>query len=424
VHKLLDRKANEAPAEARELAKPPTRPRRRGWRLGLGVAVTVLAGVLLWRLLAPPGAERTGRRAQDAATVVRLGAVTREDVPVSLDALGTVTALATVSVKTQISGKIVEVGFQEGQSVKKGDFLVQIDPRPYQAALDQAQGQLARDQALLAAARVDLARYERLITQDSIARQQVDTQRALVKQDEALVRSDAAMVDNATLNLNYCHIVAPVDGRIGLRLVDPGNYVQPNDPAGIVVITQMQPISVIFPLPQDTIPRFLPKLRAATLLPVLAYNRGSTTLLAKGTLTTIDNQIDTSTGTVKLRATFPNEDEALFPNQFVNVKLIVETLHDAVVVPSAAVQIGAPGSYVYVANADQTVSVRPIKVGPSEGERVAVLDGLAAGDKVVIDGVDRLRDGARIRVPDAQGAAPAKGGKAREGEPGQRRSSK
>jgi len=420
---LLDRQANEAPADAR-LPKAPARPRRGKFRVGLGVALAILAAAIAWRVVSLPTNEPAGRRAQDAVTVVRLGTITREDVPVAIDALGTVSALATVSVKTQISGKIVEVGFQEGQSVKKGDFLIQIDQRPYQAALDQAQGQLARDQALLAAARTDLARYEKLITQDSIARQQVDTQRALVKQDEAIVRSDEAMVENATLNLNYCHIIAPVDGRIGLRLVDPGNYVQPNDAAGIVVITQMQPISVIFAVPQDTIPRFLPKLRAGASLSVLAYNRGSTALLATGTLSTIDNQIDTSTGTVKLRATFPNDDEALFPNQFVNVKLIVETLHDAVVAPSAAVQIGAPGSYVYVANADQTVSVRPIKVGPSEGEHVAVLSGLTAGEQVVIDGVDRLRDGAKIRLPDAQGSAPAKAGKGRQGDPAARRSSK
>jgi membrane fusion protein, multidrug efflux system len=370
------------------------------------LAVAALIGAVTWWWLSGPARERPGRRSTDAATVVRLGTVTKGDMPVTLDALGTVTALSTVTVKTQIGGKLTEVGFTEGQSVKKGDFLAQIDPRPYQAALDQAQGQLARDEALLAAAKIDLARYEKLMTQDSIARQQVDTQRALVLQDEAIVRSDKANVENAALNLNYCRIVSLSDGRVGLRLVDPGNYLQAGDPNGVVIITQMQPISVIFTLPQDTIPQFLKKLRAGQTLSVLAFNRSSTTQLAAGSLTTIDNQIDVTTGTVRLRATFPNNDEALFPNQFVNIKLVVDTLRDATLVPSAAIQIGAPGPYVYIANADSSVSVRPIKVGPSGGERVTVLEGLAPGDNVVVDGVDRLRDGAKIKVPETAGSGP------------------
>jgi len=368
------------------------------------LALAALIGAATWWWLSGPARERPGRRPTEAATVVRLGVVTKGDMPVTLDALGTVTALSTVTVKTQISGKLTEVGFTEGQSVKKGDFLAQIDPRPYQAALDQAQGQLARDEALLAAAKIDLARYEKLMTQDSIARQQVDTQRALVLQDEAIVRSDKANVENAALNLNYCRIVSLSDGRVGLRLVDPGNYLQAGDPNGVVIITQMQPISVIFTLPQDTIPQFLRKLRAGETLSVLAFNRSNTTQLAAGALTTLDNQIDVTTGTVRLRATFPNDDESLFPNQFVNIKLVVDTLRDATLVPSAAIQIGAPGPYVYVANADSTVSVRPIKVGPSGGERVAVLEGLTPGDNVVVDGVDRLRDGAKIRVPETAGS--------------------
>jgi multidrug efflux system membrane fusion protein len=335
-------------------------------------------------------------------------------VSVSLEALGTVTALSTVVVKTQISGKLTEVGFEEGQGVKKDDFLVQIDPRPYQAALDQALGQLARDEALLAAARLDLARYEKLMTQDSIARQQVDTQRALVTQDEGIVRSDKANVENATLNLNYCRIVSPSNGRVGLRLVDPGNYVMPTDPNGVVVITQMQPISVIFTLPQDDIPKFIHKLRTGADLPVNAFNRNSTQQLATGKLATIDNQIDTSTGTVKLRAIFANDDETLFPNQFVNVKLVVDTLHGATTVPIAAVQIGAHGSYVYVANADETVSVRNVTLGATDGQRREVKEGLVPGEKVVIDGIDRLRDGAKYKLPDAPGKAP---GGPRDGQP-------
>jgi membrane fusion protein, multidrug efflux system len=388
----------------------------------MALALAALVGAATWWWLSGPAQERGGRRPTEAATVVRLGAVTKGDMPVTLEALGTVTALSTVIVKTQISGKLTEVGFTEGQSVKKGDFLAQIDPRPYQAALDQAQGQLARDEALLAAAKIDLARYEKLMTQDSIARQQVDTQRALVLQDEAIVRSDKANVENAALNLNYCRIISPSDGRVGLRLVDPGNYLLAGDPNGVVIITQMQPISVIFTLPQDTIPQFLKKLRAGQALSVLAFNRSSTAQLAAGSLTTIDNQIDVTTGTVRLRATFPNNDEALFPNQFVNIKLVVDTMRDATLVPSAAIQIGAPGPYVYIANADSTVSVRPIKVGPSGGERVTVLDGLAPGENVVVDGVDRLREGAKIKVPETAGSGlnpPSKSGK--EGEPRNRK---
>ena len=403
MHKLLERRE-----EVGAQCPPDVAPRasRRLRQLGLLLAVAALIGAATWWWLSGPARERPGRRSTDAATVVRLGTVTKGDMPVTLDALGTVTALSTVTVKTQISGKLTEVGFTEGQSVKKGDFLAQIDPRPYQAALDQAQGQLARDEALLAAAKIDLARYEKLMTQDSIARQQVDTQRALVLQDEAIVRSDKANVENAALNLNYCRIVSLSDGRVGLRLVDPGNYLQAGDPNGVVIITQMQPISVIFTLPQDTIPQFLKKLRAGQTLSVLAFNRSSTTQLAAGSLTTIDNQIDVTTGTVRLRATFPNNDEALFPNQFVNIKLVVDTLRDATLVPSAAIQIGAPGPYVYIANADSSVSVRPIKVGPSGGERVTVLEGLAPGDNVVVDGVDRLRDGAKIKVPETAGSGP------------------
>ena len=409
VHELLDRQDDAAPADVIPVAA-------RTWSRAKRILIVLSAAIVLiawaWWLIGRPMSERPARRSTEAPTVVRLGTVSRGDMPVTLEGLGTVTALSTVVIKTQISGKLTEVGFKEGQSLKKGDFLAQIDPRPYQAALDQAKGQLARDEALLAAAKIDLARYEKLITQDSIARQQVDTQRALVLQDEAIVRSDKANVENATLNLNYCRILSPSEGRVGLRLVDPGNYVQASDPNGIAIITQMQPISVIFTVPQDAIPQFIKKLRAGETLAVLAFNRSNSAQLATGSLTTVDNQIDTTTGTVKLRASFANEGETLFPNQFVNVKLIVDTLKEATIAPAAAIQVGAPGSYVYVANANATVSVRPIKVGPGNGDGVAVLEGLAVGDKVVVDGVDRLRDGAKIRLAEAVGRNPDQSGKA------------
>jgi multidrug efflux system membrane fusion protein len=317
---------------------------------------------------------------------------------VALDGLGTVTSLATVTVKTQIAGKITQIGFIEGQEVKVGDFLLQIDSQPYQAALDQAEAALARDQATLAEANLDLTRFTNLLKQDSIASQQVDTQRSLVKQTEATVQSDKATIEAAKINLAYCRIVSPVSGRVGLRLVDLGNYVQPGDSTGLVVITQIKPISVIFSLAQDTIPQFLPKLRNGEVLPVRAFDRTGSTLLATGQLSSVDSQIDTSTGTVKLRAEFPNADEVLFPNQFVNVKLVVDTLHNATLVPAAGVQMGEPGAYVYLVNNDNTVSVRPIKLGPGDAAHTVVLSGLAAGDKVVVDGTDRLRDGAKVIV--------------------------
>jgi multidrug efflux system membrane fusion protein len=413
MHKLLER-------QDESVTERTTAPGTKYRRAVFAIVAACLAALLLWWLQSRGAPQAPQRRLADAANVVRLGDVTRGDVPVTLEALGTVTALSNVTVKTQISGKLTEVGFTEGQSVKVGDFLAQIDPRPYQAALDQAQGQLARDEAMLAAARIDLARYEKLMTQDSIARQQVDTQRALVAQDEGIVRSDRANVEAAALNLNYCRIVALSTGRVGLRLVDAGNYVQASDPNGMVVITQMQPMSVLFTLPEDDIPKFLKKLRAGGALPVLAFDRSGATQLATGKLETIDNQIDTTTGTVKLRAIFANDDEALFPNQFVNVKLIVDTLQGVTIAPAAAVQLGAPGNYVYLANKDETVSVRPVKLGARDGQNVAVLQGLSPGDKVVVDGIDRLRDGAKIRLPEAT-PGPGKSGQAHDGQPSKSR---
>jgi multidrug efflux system membrane fusion protein len=327
------------------------------------------------------------------------------DVRVIVSALGTVTPLATVTVKTQIAGQLQQIAFTEGQLVHKGDFLAQIDPRPYQAALDLAQAQLAKDEAVLRQAQVDLKRYQTLLKQDSIARQQADDQVYLVQQDEAAIKSDQAQIDTQKLNLAYCHIVAPTEGRVGLRQVDQGNYVQTSDANGIVVITQEQPISVVFSITEDNLPMVLKQIHAGGKLSVAAYDRANVVKLATGELATTDNEIDTTTGTVKLRALFANADESLFPNQFVNARLLVDTLHNVVTVPTAAIQRGAPGTFVYQVGTDSVVAVRTVKTGVTDCDKVQILSGIAAGDKVVIDGADRLRDGVHVTAKESAPAA-------------------
>ncbi len=354
---------------------------------------------------APRGAP-VGRSAQGAPQPVGFATADKGDIRIVLNELGTVSSLDTVTVYTQINGQLQEVGFKEGQVVKKGDFLAQIDPRPYIAALEQAQGTLARDQGLLGQAQSDLKRYQTLGRQDLIAQQQLDDQRFLVQQYTGTVQTDQGAVDTAKLNLAYCHIISPIDGQVGLRQVDPGNYIQTSGTTGVVVITQMQPISVLFSVPEDNLPDIIQRVRAGAALSVEAYDRANTRLLSTGQLGTLDNLIDTTTGTLKLRAIFANPDEMLYPNQFVNARLLVNTMQDSTRVPVPAVQRGEPGTFVYLINQNNTVSVRPIKVGPVDGNYQAVLSGLEPGDRVVTDGTDRLRDGATVTLP-AQKAGPA-----------------
>jgi membrane fusion protein, multidrug efflux system len=336
---------------------------------------------------------------------VAVATVKSGDITVRIPALGTITPLATVTVKTQISGTLQKILFKEGQLVKEGDPIALIDPRPYEAALDQAQGNLRRDQALLVDARLDLKRYEDLISQDSVAEQQVDTQRSLVDQDVGTVASDEAAIKTAKINLIYCHITSPVTGRVGLRLVDQGNYVTPGDASGLVVITQLQPITAIFPIPEDNVTKVMQRLHDGATLVAEAYDRTNSGKLADGNVLTVDNQIDVTTGTVKLRALFDNKDNSLFPNQFVNIQLVVEDMKDQVVMPNAAVHRGAPNgvttTFVYLVNSDNTVSVRPVTIGVVDGENVAVTAGLTPGAVVVTEGGDRLRDGVPVALPDA-----------------------
>jgi len=320
------------------------------------------------------------------------------DIDVSINALGTVTARTTATVKSRVDGLLLRVPFREGQLIKAGGLLAEIDPRPFQVLFDQAKGQLIRDQALLDEAKLDLDRYRGLLAKDSIAKQQVDVQEALVRQDEGTVKTDKAQLDNAQLNLDFTHITAPVSGILGLRQVDAGNMIHAADATGLVVITQTQPIYVVFTITADDISAVVAHMRTSEALSVDAFDRDGKIKLASGKLLTIDNQIDVTTGTVKLKAEFTNADSKLFPNQFVNARLHVNTLHKAVLIPAAAIQRGTQGTYVYVVGQDQSVSVRPITLGPVSGDIVAVEKGLVDGEQVVTDGTDKLREGAKVEV--------------------------
>jgi multidrug efflux system membrane fusion protein len=390
---------------------PPAR-KRRTW-LVLVIAILAVGGLgTIWYVnhSGPPiDQSRGGRRGgggggggrfggQNGPLPVIVQAAAKGDIDVYLDGLGTVTPLATVTLRTQINGLLMQVAFQEGQMVNKGDLLAVIDPRPYQVALEQAQGQQIQAQAQLAEAEADLDRYTKLSEQDSIAKQQVDAQRALVDQDRGLVQTDQAAIDSAKLNLSYCHVTAPVSGRVGLRQVDAGNYVTPGDSNGLVVLTQVKPITVIFTLPEDNVPDVAARLHAGAAIPVEAFDRTESRKLATGTLTTIDNLIDTTTGTFKLRATFANDDETLFPSQFVNVHMLLDVEKDVLVIPSSGVERGSQGTYVYLVKDDSTVTARAVTLGKSEDERVEVTSGLAPGDRIVVDGADKLKEGMDVIV--------------------------
>ncbi|HXW68507.1 MAG TPA: MdtA/MuxA family multidrug efflux RND transporter periplasmic adaptor subunit [Dissulfurispiraceae bacterium] len=378
---------------------------RRRWVWVLVCFLAVGAYVLMHRAGGPQSpAAKKGASAAAGSVPVVAEAAKKGNIGVYLNGLGTVTSLNTVTVQSRVAGELMRVLFKEGQIVNSGDLLAEIDPRPYEAQLTQAEGQLMHDEALLKDARIDLERYRILAKQDSIPKQQLDTQEYLVLQDEGAVKTDQGNIANAKLQLIYSRITSPISGRVGLRQVDPGNIIQTTATTGIVVITQLQPITVIFPIPEDNISQVLGKLGSGARLQVEAFDREQKKKLDGGYLLTVDNQIDTTSGTVKLKALFPNKDNQLFPNQFVNARLLVEMKTGAVLIPESAIQRGPQGTYVFVVKADHTAQVRPVTVGLSEEGNVSITSGLSPAEIVVIDGAERLRDGSKVELPGQNGS--------------------
>lgn len=396
-----------------------TRRKRLIWIIGLVVLVLGLAWLIHHRLASGGKQQHFGRGAMmNGPMPVGIGKVGTADVPVVIEALGTVTPLATVQIRPEVTGYLVKIDFQEGEIVKAGGVLAEIDPRPYQAALDSAQGQLQKDQATVAGAQIDLARYKRELQEDAVAAQTYTDQIATVHEDQAAVAADKAAIETAQLNLNFTRMTSPVTGLVGLRQVDIGNLLQANQTQQLVTVTQMQPMSVLFSVPENDLSQVFEQLhQGGGKLVAEAWDRSMQHLVATGTLSSVDNEINTSTGTLNMRAMFDNKNLELYPDEFVNIKLVVTTLKDQIVVPGSAVENGPSSNFVYVLNPDHTVTMRTVETGPTDGNQIAIMKGLTAGETVVTDGADQLRDGAKVLLPGekspedfASGAGGAHGG--------------
>ena len=387
----------------------------RHWWIVLLVVCLLGVGAYVFFIKAQSRAAKQGQVPSTPGIPVVAVEAKKAGFNVYITGLGSATPLNTIIVRTRVDGQLMEALFREGQIVSLGELLAKIDPRPFEVQLMQAEGQLARDVAQLKNAQLDLQRFQVLWEQDSISKQQLDTQEALVRQLEGAIKTDQGQIDSAKLNLVYCQITAPISGRVGLRLVDPGNIVHASDVNGLVVITQVQPITVIFPIPEDSLPQVLARLKTGERLPVEAYDREMKQRLAVGSLLTVDNQIDPATGTVRLKAIFSNEKNELFPNQFVNARLLVDVRREATVVPAPALQRGPQGTFVYVVKADRTVSVRPITVAEIQGGEASIKTGLSPGELVVVDGADRLREGTRVELRAQSGGTAQNGGTTQRG---------